>query len=177
MNKDDFEKEVLSSDICPKNFRDIYKEFVSYQKLAMNTLNEFHRVCEKNGVPYQLAYGSLLGAIRDNGQIPWDYDTDVFVPFEEKEHLINALKSDLDSNYYFYCPENNEKCRHVIMRLAPNGYRTEVLHVDVFYLVGSPGSAIEREKYVTSIKRLADSRYEKLVSISDGGLGYKNVTG
>ena len=141
MNSQEFLKEVLNSEICPSNFEIIYKSFLKYQKAAIDTLNEFHRVCEENKIQYQLAYGSLLGAIRDNGQIPWDYDVDVFVPFEEKDRLITSLKRDLDDKYYFYCPEVDSKCRHFVMRLAPKKYRTP----EKPKLIGSFSSICEAE--------------------------------
>ncbi len=108
-----------------------------------------------------------MGIIRDGGQIPWDYDVDVLVPYEAKEQLISALEKDLDDKYYFYCPETNPKCRHVIMRLAPHGYRTEMLHVDVFYFIGVPDNAIERKRYVDKVKNISKKRYYKLVKIRE----------
>lgn len=167
MTSEEFLKEVLSSPLCPDNFEEIYKEFRKYQKNTMDTLIEFHRVCEKSNIEYELAYGSLLGAIRDNGQIPWDYDIDVFVAFKDKERLIETLKKELDDKYYFYCPEVNQKCRHVIMRLAPKGYRSEALHVDVFYYVGTPNSVEERKLHIEQIKRTAHTRYCKLVNCKE----------
>ena len=167
MTSEEFLKEVLSSPLCPDNFEEIYKEFRKYQKITMDTLIEFHRVCEKSNIEYELAYGSLLGAIRDNGQIPWDYDIDVFVAFKDKERLIETLKKELDDKYYFYCPEVNQKCRHVIMRLAPKGYRSEALHVDVFYYVGTPNSVEERKLHIEQIKRTAHTRYCKVVNCKE----------
>lgn len=167
MTSEEFLKEVHSSPLCPDNFEEIYKEFRKYQKITMDTLIEFHRVCEKSNIEYELAYGSLLGAIRDNGQIPWDYDIDVFVAFKDKERLIETLKKELDDKYYFYCPEVNQKCRHVIMRLAPKGYRSEALHVDVFYYVGTPNSVEERKLHIEQIKRTAHTRYCKLVNCKE----------
>ena len=167
MTSEEFLKEVLSSPLCPDNFEEIYKEFRKYQKITMDTLIEFHRVCEKSNIEFELAYGSLLGAIRDNGQIPWDYDIDVFVAFKDKERLIETLKKELDDKYYFYCPEVNQKCRHVIMRLAPKGYRSEALHVDVFYYVGTPNSVEERKLHIEQIKRTAHTRYCKLVNCKE----------
>ena len=167
MTSEEFLKEVLSSPLCPDNFEEIYKEFQKYQKVTMDTLIEFHRVCEKSNIEYELAYGSLLGAIRDNGQIPWDYDIDVFVAFKDKERLIETLKKELDDKYYFYCPEVDQKCRHVIMRLAPKGYRSEALHVDVFYYVGTPNSVEERKLHIEQIKRTAYTRYCKLVNCKE----------
>ena len=163
MNSEQFLQEVLSSDLCPENFEKIYRDFQKYQKAAMDTLLEFHRVCEKNGVDYQLAYGSLLGTIRDNGQIPWDYDIDVLVPYEQTDKLVQALKQDLDKKFYFYCPEINPKCRHYMMRLAPVGYKTEALHVDVFYNVGMPDETEGHAARVKDLFALFYNRYLKLV--------------
>ena len=171
MNSDQFFREVMESEICPKNFAEIYQQFKKIQKAALDTLIEFHRVCEKNNITYQLAFGSLLGAIRDGGQIPWDYDIDVFVAHQDKKNLIKALEKDLDNKFYFYCPESNKECRHVIMRLAPQGYRTEALHVDVFYYVGTPNDEKERELYVQKIKKLSRARFSKLVNPKEEAAG------
>jgi len=140
----------MSSDICPENFKLIYDEFKSYQNAALDTAREFHRVCEKNSVKYQLAFGSLLGIVRDNGQIPWDYDVDVLVPYNEKEKLIKALEKDLNTNFYFYCPEVDKKCRHFLLRLAPRKYDTKL-----------------REIFEKNMRRFFQWRYYKLVKIKD----------
>lgn len=163
MNRAEFLQEVLSSDICPENFESIYEDFKGYQQKALDALCEFHRVCEKNGLRYQLAYGSLLGAVRDDGQIPWDYDIDVFVPYKDRFKLIEALKADLNENFYFYCPEIDEKCRHFFMRITPKGYKSEALHVDVFYLIGAPEDEDERKAFANQVKFYFTTRYEKLV--------------
>lgn len=173
MNSLEFLNEVKSSTLCPKDFETIYAEFQSFQNAALNTLREVHRVCERNTIPYQVAYGSLLGLVRDGGQIPWDYDIDVFVPFEQKQNLINALNKDLDKKFYFYCPEVNEKCRHMIMRITPVEYRTEAIHVDVFFFIGTPEDPNERARYAEKIKKLSYDRYWKLVNLKEELLGNK----
>lgn len=176
MTAEEFVREVNCSKIKPQEFEKIYEEFQGYQQKAIETLNEFHRVCELNGVSYQLAYGSLLGAIRDGGQIPWDYDIDVFVPYEERRKLIDALTRDLSSNFYFYCPETNSKCRHVMMRLAPNGFKSEVLHVDVFFLTGTPDDDEEKKQFCNEIKKVSQIRFYKLVKPFEEGKGHpKNI--
>lgn len=171
MNNSDFVKEVTESQICPSDFEEVYKKFTIYQNAAIDTIKEFHRVCEKNGVWYQLAYGSLLGAIRDGGQIPWDYDVDVFVDFHDREKLISALKKDLNEDFYFYCPEVAPGCRHVIMRLAPKEYRTEAIHVDVFYLTGTPDDPKLRKAHIQKIRYYSKCRVGKLISIKEESLG------
>lgn len=46
-------------------------------------LLEFDRVCKKYGLTYFLAYGTLLGAVRHNGFIPWDDDVDTLMPYDD----------------------------------------------------------------------------------------------
>lgn len=167
MNAKEFIEEVKSSDICPKDFDLVYPEFQEYQKLAMDALVAFHEVCEKNHIRYQLAFGSLLGAIRDDGQIPWDYDIDVIIPYEERLKLVEALERDLPDDFYFYCPERNEKCRHYFMRVTPKGYRSDRLHVDVFYVIGAPASEEERNSFETYMRKYFQLRYLKLVRLSE----------
>lgn len=171
MNNKDFYDEVLSSEYCPECFSTIYQDFQKYQEMTMNTLKEFHYICEKNEIPYELAYGSLLGAIRHGGSIPWDYDVDVFVPFEYREKLVEVLKKDLKQEFYFYCPESYNTCRHYFIRITPIGMRSEVLHIDVFFLTGVPNSPGEINIYQQEIKKLSKIRFHKLVDIKTESAG------
>lgn len=164
MTAQQFIEEVKGSTFDAEDFTRKYAEFQEYQQLALQTLDAFRQVCDKNDIPYQLAWGSLLGAIRDGGQIPWDYDVDVFVPYYEKNNLVEALKRDLDDEFYFYCPEIDPKCRHFCMRIAPKGYYSDVLHVDVFYLVGAPEDPEKCAAFAKRIVELTQLRYQKLVN-------------
>ncbi len=51
-------------------------------------LDVIDKVCTENGLRYSLAYGTLLGAVRHGGFIPWDDDVDVMMPREDYEELI-----------------------------------------------------------------------------------------
>lgn len=171
MSPDEFLAKAMKSESCPDDFERTYEEFRRYQEAAKSTLFEFHRVCETNEVPYQLAYGSLIGAVREGGQIPWDYDVDVFVPYERKGDLLRALRRDLCCDFHYLCPDSNPKCRHYIMRLAPIEYRTEAVHVDVFYLVGAPQNASKRNEFQNRITTIAEKRYGKFVDLRVESLG------
>ena len=56
---------------------------IKQQELVL--MDEIHRVCEEHGLRYLLSYGSLLGAVRHEGFIPWDDDIDLFMPREDYE--------------------------------------------------------------------------------------------
>lgn len=162
MNRNDFCEELKRNNMFSKEFENDYNEFSNYQNIIIDCLKEFHRVCEKNEINYELAWGSLLGAIRDNGIIPWDYDIDVFVPFTQREDLVSALHKDLNERFYIYCIEENEKCRHVYMRIAPKGFNCEVFHMDVFFLAGVP-EGIDREQLAKRISLLSNIHSDKLI--------------
>lgn len=167
MNCKQFYDEVVNSNLCPDGFDEIYRDFRKFQDLAMKTLLVFHQICEENSIHYQLAFGSLLGAIRDNGQIPWDYDIDVIIPFEERFKLVEALNKSLPKEYYYYCPETNKECRHFFMRVTPKGYRSDRLHVDVFYMIGAPKDEKDRVAFKNKMMKWFDYRYIKLVNVND----------
>ncbi|MCT4469666.1 diacylglycerol cholinephosphotransferase Mf1 [Mycoplasma sp. HS2188] len=58
------------------------------QEKTYQLLLEFIEICNKNNLKYSLFFGSLLGAIRHSGFIPWDDDLDIVVPLETYEFLI-----------------------------------------------------------------------------------------
>lgn len=61
-------------------------------------LRIFHEICEKHKLTYWLDYGTLLGAIRHKGFIPWDDDLDVAMPREDYDKVLSILLKELESS-------------------------------------------------------------------------------
>lgn len=64
-------------------------EPIEHKALTLALLKAFAEVCENNNLRYILDYGTLIGAIRHNGFIPWDDDIDVSMPRDDYEALID----------------------------------------------------------------------------------------
>lgn len=158
MTNEEFLTEALESPNCPKNFMNDYLAFCKYQGIVLDTLRELVRICDAHNIHYQLAFGSMLGAVRDGGQIPWDYDADVVIPFYERELLISSLSQELDGRYAFYAKEINPNYYPSFIRVVPKGYQHEMLHVDVFYLLGIPDDEPARSIYIKEVRDRYNAR-------------------
>lgn len=160
----DFINEVKESGIVIEDFDAKYADFQRYQQMGIEMLKHFRDICEKNNIHYQLGFGTLLGAIRDGGRIPWDYDIDTFIPYEERGKLINALKNDLDKQYYFEGPETNKRCPRSLTRIGIVGYSTDEMHIDIFYYAGGPDDKDECKKMAQRLTKIQSIRFAKYVN-------------
>lgn len=138
-----------------------YLFFQKYQEIAKEIFVVFHDLCVKNNIPYYIACGSLLGAYRDNGVIPWDCDFDVYISYDSVEKLQRLLDEKLPSGYYYLSDLNNKDFAYYQIRICKSGYNDGV-HVDVFYLIGMPNEKSKQQRLKKKINRLFSNRILKV---------------
>lgn len=103
-------KNALSGSDKVFMFSDSYDGKLSaVQRSLLGFLKEVDRICRKHQIKYFLGGGTLLGAVRHKGFIPWDDDADVMMLREDYEKFLSVLPDELPS---FITNQNTEKANH-----------------------------------------------------------------
>lgn len=132
----------------------------------LNILLAFDKVCEEHRLRYCICCGSLIGAVRHKGFIPWDDDLDIAMPRPDYELLIRHCKEWLPEPYEFVCAENDSQYPLAFGKIQDASttlierrhlYYLGGCYIDVFPYDGYPDSAFKR--------RLQCIRYEYLKQI------------
>lgn len=72
------------------------------QLVSLEILKDIHNFCTKNKLNYYIAYGTLLGAVRHKGFIPWDDDIDIVMPRPDYNRFIKTYKSEHGMKLFTY---------------------------------------------------------------------------
>ena len=77
----------------------------------------FREVCDRHDIPYYMVGGTLLGAVRHKGFIPWDDDMDFGVPIDYYEELLNHLRKELPEPYRVCTYKSEKGCATVFAKI------------------------------------------------------------
>lgn len=144
-------------------------------------LNYFKATCEELGLRYSLAYGTLLGAVRHGGYIPWDDDIDVCLPREDYNKLVEAMKT-RDGRIQLYEGSKRKKFYISYAKLVDTDtylvlddkkaiqMEGDGINIDVFPFDNCPDSEKEFKKYYFKLTLL---RQMKSIT-SQRGIPWRN---
>lgn len=71
------------------------------QSVLLRMLKILDAICEKHNIGYWLEYGTLLGAIRHEGFIPWDYEADIGMIRPDYESFLHVIQEELPEDMFF----------------------------------------------------------------------------
>lgn len=114
------------------------------KKIQLGMLVEIDEFCRKHNIKYMLAFGTLLGAVRHKGFIPWDDDVDICMPVEDmlrfkKEFKSEKLKyNDIDTDKDYCYPFSH--ISHVDTYQKDMCFITYGVSIDVYPLIEVPSS-------------------------------------
>lgn len=132
------------------------------KKLQLNILINVAAFCDEHNIKYSLAYGTLIGAIRHKGFIPWDDDIDIIMMRDEYVKFVSSYNDD-----YFELVKGKDLSNHLHVRVADPNTRLEFrnsqrsnkfyksgLWVDVFPIDNIPDDEAKYQKLKKSIRYL-----------------------
>ncbi|MBQ8606195.1 MAG: LicD family protein [Clostridia bacterium] len=92
-----------------------------HQKALLSLLTELDRVCRRHDIKYMLFAGTLLGAVRHGGFIPWDDDADVIMLRSDYDKFMSIAPSELEPEKFFLQREFSEHWPMFFSKLRLNG--------------------------------------------------------
>lgn len=120
-------------------------------------------VCEQNNIKYFLSGGTLLGAIRHNGFIPWDDDADIMLLRPEYEKLMRVMSQNPDERFVLESVNNDDLWTRPWARVCDNRTLIELdsindkatgVYVDILPIDGLPNNSFVSLMYAYRIKFL-----------------------
>lgn len=137
------------------------------QNVSLDILKDVHSFCESHDIKYSLAYGTLIGAIRHKGFIPWDDDVDILIPRPDFERFCREYHS--DKGYDLYPPGESGSfmvfarvCdnKHTLVKTnRPWAAEPSGVWIDIFPLDGLPTDEKVFFKHVKHVRAVAAKVY------------------
>ena len=131
------------------------------QQKIIGNLEAIDRVCREHHLRYYLWAGTMLGAIRHKGFIPWDDDMDIAMPRPDYDHLVAHWREWLPQPYEFISHETDASYPYPFGKIEdasttvlerPDFKFLEGVYVDVFPIDGVPSDEKERRRHFKKYK-------------------------
>jgi lipopolysaccharide cholinephosphotransferase len=136
----------------------------------LEILVKFDNLCRENHLQYFLGGGTLLGAVRHKGFIPWDDDIDVMMPRKDYERMITLVSNDSRHDITFFLSEYKSNKSHIhpfakicngkviVRNTSYKRFRTSIigeepeLYIDIFPIDGVPETRIKQKWFFFIVK-------------------------
>lgn len=150
---------------------DISLTMPEIQSVSIEILKEVTDFCEKHNIKYFLAYGTLIGAIRHHGYIPWDDDVDIMMGRPDYEKFLKLFREEGCSPFLeLFTQEDKNGYPYVLARVSDKRYCIDVknerscglgIFIDIYPL---DGIGHNYEEAVDTLKRT--TRYPSLIFLA-----------
>lgn len=130
------------------------------QLFDLQILKDVVRVCDNNNIKYMISSGTLLGAVRHGGFIPWDDDTDIYMPLSDYKKFLKIAQRELGEKYFVQNYKTDKNYSEMWTQIRANGttsmpvkaYKFDIHYgmcMDIFPAVGvsdAPKKEIKTKK-------------------------------
>ncbi len=137
------------------------------RKIQLDMLEEIHNLCIGNNLRYSLSCGTLLGAIRHKGFIPWDDDLDIMMPLPDMLKLKELLKSarvmyaDVDTCPHFEYGFSRIIHRKTYLKVGRFS-KSYGINIDLYPVTSIPSTDPEKELYFQRGEKIFHKRIKYL---------------
>lgn len=159
----------MQSPLCEKNEREstIMRELKldEIHNKTLELMDHVHEICEQNGIDYYLHYGTLIGAVRHHGFIPWDDDFDIAMKRKDFDRFCHIIQNENHpfyklcnrantSNYYYGIPRYVDTRFQYVSEIEKIKEAEQGIFIDIYPLDNfgnSPDEAAEIKRKCTKL--------------------------
>ena len=163
-------KHKIADEFFKEEVRNDYTVSPKMKKIwavELDLLDQLDRVCQKYDIPWYLSGGSLLGAVRHHGYIPWDDDIDLMMYRKDFDRLCEVAEDEFAEPYFFQTEETDPGAMrgHAQLRNSSttailkseerfNYHFNQGIFIDIFPLDNVPDDPAERQAFVKKVNQL-----------------------
>ena len=162
-------------------------ELKDLQAAELQILKDVAKVCEEYHIAYSLAYGSLLGAVRHKGFIPWDDDVDILMKADDIERFAKVMGDEYKNLYFIQTPKAEPYSGRIHTMVRKNGtlmltksetetdQKNQGIGIDIFPVIGISNNDKIKQKQLDLLLFYQNLRYKHIWNCDEGNPAKKLI--